>query len=237
MNQLLVAIMLLAASSAMAQTENANEETKPMAAKPAEKPASKQTQKRRFRFGVFALYNTANTIKEKGSNTYLGTEYSFGADEKTTGAPGFGISLERRFDPEWGMDFGIAYELTRTIESYSGTIAGVSASGDYADPKPEFTVIYAFFNGRYYPSDELYVLGGLNLSKADVKNSDVNLQSLIGWQFGVGYQFTPHISAEAIYRSLRMKGDASTDLAGNPLKINYDSFELNGASLMLRYTF
>jgi hypothetical protein len=241
---LITVMMVFAISSAFAEEDTASESSKDEAGvsepkKPVAQKAKKATATpdKRFRFGLFVMYNSAKTIQEKGNDTYLGVNYSFQGEETTTGAPGIGISLENRLSPEMGVDFGIGYEFARKIKSFSGTIAGVDTSSDYTGAIPEVTVKYLFVNGRYYPADRFFVLGGLNYSDVDVKNSDVNLKGLVGWQFGGGYEITPNISTELQYKTIRAKGDASTDLGGNQLKITYDEFKLSGLTLLVRYTF
>lgn len=200
------------------------------------KPQTKSEDGKRIRFAVSLFYNLADKVTEKGSVTYLGQNLSFNGEDKTTGAAGLGVSLNHRFNSQWGLGYGLGYEFQRTLSSYSITMNGTTVSGDYTT-KPTFTVLFLHVDGRFFPAENFYVLAGLNLSKVDVKNSETDIKPAYGAQIGVGYEITENIAVETQYKMIVAKGSSSASVGGNPMTIDYERFELAGLSFLVRYTF
>lgn len=198
-------------------------------------PIAEHRPSKRPRLGIATYYNFADRVEEKGTLAYLGKDYSFSETDKGSGAPGIKVSLQHRFNEMWGLDYGLGYEFSRSLGSYSLNLNDTTTSGSN-DPAPGFSLLFLEANGRFYPNENLYLLFGLSINKINLTGTSTSLNTGAGGQFGVGYEITQNLSMEAQYRTVRASGSKAGTIAGNPAKINFDSFDLSGLLLLFRYT-
>jgi hypothetical protein len=155
-----------------------------------------------LKYSGIILYSTASKVDTDisgGGNTLT-------SSEKSSAGFGFGFSASKMDVNKLGFDVGLTYELERTIDSSSGALNGVSFSSDYTN-KPTITVITLTANANYLLDSGVYIFGGINFPKFDLKSDIIDASGKIGYQAGVGYQANAHWNIEGYLRKVNTKLD------------------------------
>jgi len=181
-------------------------------------------------FYVTALYSSANAIKYKGSADLFGVPTGFTAAESTTGALGFAGGYISREAGRFGYSGELAYELPRTSSGVEGMLGNQAIHGKY-DENPSNSVLTLAANGNYSLSSAIYIFGGINYPFTSGNGDSLN--GLPGYQIGGGFAFSPNISGELSYRTLRLKG--TIDSPGLNLRVDEATF--SGMILAVHYLF
>lgn len=206
------------------------------AAKPGRRPASADRAKRSApvqngRYKASIVYSFANAFRYEGQVDMFGTPTAFTATDQRTGAAGFSLGYEWRKASSFGFEASATYELPRASKGLSGTAGEYTVTGTWSDP-PKTAVAVATLNGNYSFGKSAYVFAGTNypLPTGD-SSAEAEFSGLPGYQAGGGYVFTRSWSAEAAYRSIRIKGRFKTgtselivekaDISGFLLNLNY----------------
>ncbi len=147
--------------------------------------------------------------------TYLfGNIYKYKEDENTEGAFGVGLEIFMRNSNQFGAKIGASYEFSREIDSASGSIDGVTYNAIYSEPKPTFSFYTLFGDIVFFPTNELYLFGGLHLAKTQIKNTTIKADAGIGIQLGFGAFLNERFSLDIEYRATNYDFTSSEVISG-----------------------
>lgn len=188
-----------------------------------------------LQWSVFAMYSTAKSFEYKGTISDGSSKDSFDQTDNASGAPGIGFTAGTRFNELFSAEVGLSYEFEREFDDASGNSGGIPFAGDYASPKPTFSVAVLFINGTVDATEKLYFLAGINYPFIKYDASDnVLLEESIGFQAGAGIKLPYNLQAEIQYRVLKTKISYLTNVSGTDLLVDAKG-DFNGINFVLKW--
>ncbi len=156
-------------------------------------------------------------------------------------AGGFGVGVQTSFDLTDNSAIAPRVEYLRFTDSST-------VGGPFGNPIDLSATVNCFSLGAdydYYLGGEtgkgFYLLGGLGVATASIEvsgsgagssASTTKRQTVVYPEAGVGYQITPHLGVELLYKALRFS-DVTVAVAGEP--VGYSFTGSVQASLVLRF--
>jgi opacity protein-like surface antigen len=156
-------------------------------------------------------------------------------------AGGFGVGVQTSFDLTDSTAIAPRLEYLRFTDSST-------VGGPFGDPIDLSATIDCFSLGAdydYYPWSQtgkgFYLLGGLGVATANIRvtgsgagdyERTTSRQTVVYPEAGVGYQFTPNLGVEVLYKALRFS-DVTIAVTGVP--VGYSFTGSVQASLVLRF--
>ena len=154
---------------------------------------------------------------------------------------GYAVGLQTAF--EVGASGAVAPRLEYLRLTDSSSVAGPFGSSIDLSAKVDCFALGADYD--YYLGEEVgqgfYLLGGLGVALANIRvtgsgagdaSSATSRQTVLFPEGGAGYQFTPHLGFEVLYKALPFK-DVNVLVAGTPVGFSFTgSLE---ASLVVRF--
>ncbi len=169
-----------------------------------------------LRPGVSVFYSFADKLTINGDITVSGSTYNYTETNNTVAAPGIAVYLHTKGQANWEVEGGLGYEFPREIKSYSLSYSSTATSGDFADPKPQISFIFAFLNAKWV-QPKFYIIGGGSLVIPNVKNSSFTFSPGSGGQIGIGTNITESTSIDFLvhFMALRASLKSATETIDN----------------------
>jgi transcriptional regulator with XRE-family HTH domain len=210
--------------------------------KPTEIKPNEKSSNRRFSLGAYyslgSTLNMSNIVVTQGSAS--GTvNGNFG-----TGTA-FGLSAEMDDFKENSIGWlgGFSYEFNRSVNSFTASGAGGTATATFpTPPSVSFFILYA---GAEYKWTNLYIPFGINFNIPNFQvngstpgtTASTNFNGGLGAQVGLGYMLSDNFSAEFQLQYLTFTGSLSSTTGSTTIVENFNTITFLDPIFKLKYTF
>lgn len=163
--------------------------------------------RKKWRFGGGVYYSVSDKLRFPNAKSDTGSgEREYDLRFETEGAPG--VALETRYDAPnaWGFQAGLAFDAKRKLKNFESDLSGTRVTTDLNDSTIQISTLYV---NILYKWNEFYIPFGVNFALARYENRPTLLEKVdggSGGQFGVGWDFNPHLSLEFLGRVTGLQG-------------------------------